>query len=80
MIASQWLGTMEPDRGRTPYRLGMIRTRAVPQADGSMPSWHQMCAHFSGLSLKTSSISSWPDPDAPDWHQKTAAVHRHQVL
>ena len=35
MIASQWLGTMNLTEPHAGTDLGMIRTRAVPQADGS---------------------------------------------
>ena len=61
MIANKWLGTMNLTEPQCGTDLGLIRTRAVPQADGSVRAEPTMAVaevaaavlHMAGLPLST---------------------------
>jgi alkylation response protein AidB-like acyl-CoA dehydrogenase len=67
MISGEWTGTMCLTEAHCGTDLGLLRTRAVPRGDGSLPSAAPRSS-FRRASMiwpTTSSIWCWRLPDAP---------------
>ncbi len=81
MVSNEWLGTMNLTEPHCGTDLGLIRTRAVPQVDGSYAITGTkifISAGENDLAENIIHLVLAKTPDAPEFEQGHIAVHRPQ--